>query len=115
MKFIKLIQICINLCSLTILSLFYMPEQYRDQVFIDKIRKRILEIRKEKGIVQEDLVDRTGLSLIQIGRIERGISNTSISNIAAIARALEVHPNELLNFDFDIPKYPPLRKNRKGK
>jgi transcriptional regulator with XRE-family HTH domain len=92
-----------------------MGKQYRDQDFIDKICKRILEIRKEKGIVQEDLVDRTGFNLKQIGNIERGISNTSISNIAAIARALEVHPNELLKFDFDIPKYPPLRKDRKRK
>ena len=92
-----------------------MGKQYRDQDFINKICKRILEIRKEKGIVQEDLVDRTGFNLKQVGNIERGISNTSISNIAAIARALEVHPSELLKFDFDIPKYPPLRKNRKGK
>ncbi len=92
-----------------------MPEQYRDQQFIDKIRKRIIELRHQKGIVQEDLVDRTGLSLIQIGRIERGISNTSVSNIAAISRALEVSPSELLDFDFDLPKYPPLRKDRKRK
>ncbi|MDO3627590.1 helix-turn-helix domain-containing protein [Mucilaginibacter sp. BT774] len=92
-----------------------MGSQYRDQDFIDKIRKRIIEIRKSKGIVQEDLVDRTGFNLKQIGNIERGISNTSISNIAAIAKALEVHPQELLDFDFDIPKYPPLRKDRKGK
>jgi transcriptional regulator with XRE-family HTH domain len=92
-----------------------MGKQYRDQRFIEKICVRIIEIRKEKGIVQEDLVDRTGFNLKQIGNIERGISNTSISNIAAIARALEVHPKELLDFDFEIPKNPPLRKNRKGK
>lgn len=92
-----------------------MGSQYRDQDFIDKIRKRIIEIRKSKGIVQEDLVDRTGFNLKQIGNIERGISNTSISNISAIAKALEVHPRELLDFEFNIPKHPPLRKDRKGK
>ena len=90
-----------------------MGSQYRDQDFIKSICKKILEIRKEKGIVQEDLVDRTGFNLKQIGNIERGISNTSVSNIAAIARALEVHPKELLDFDFDIPKNVPLRKDRK--
>jgi transcriptional regulator with XRE-family HTH domain len=90
-----------------------MGSQYRDQDFIMNICKKILEIRKIKGIVQEDLVDRTGFNLKQIGNIERGISNTSVSNIAAIARALEVHPKELLDFDFEIPKNGPLRKQRK--
>ena len=90
-------------------------EQYRDQEFIDKVRARISEIRAEKGIVQEDLVDRTGFNIAQVGRIERGISNFSISSISAIARALEVHPRELLDFDFPLPKQQPLRKDRKAK
>ncbi|MEO7214538.1 MAG: helix-turn-helix transcriptional regulator [Mucilaginibacter sp.] len=92
-----------------------MASQYRDQEFIKKVCEKIIEIRKRKGIVQEDLVDRTGFGIKQIGNIERGVSNTSISNIAAIAKALEVHPKELLDFDFEIPKYSPLRKDRKGK
>lgn len=92
-----------------------MASQYRDQEFIKKVCEKIIEIRKRKGIVQEDLVDRTGFGIKQIGNIERGVSNTSISNIAAIAKALEVHPRELLDFDFEQPKYPPLRKERKGK
>ncbi|MBS1519861.1 MAG: helix-turn-helix transcriptional regulator [Bacteroidetes bacterium] len=92
-----------------------MSSQYRDQNFIDQVCKKIVEIRKAKGIVQEDLVERTGFDIRQIGNIERGISNTSISNLAAIAKALEVHPRELLEFDFEIPKYPPLRRDRKGK
>lgn len=92
-----------------------MKSQYRDQSFIEQVCKRIIEIRKEKGIVQEDLVERTGFDIRQIGNIERGISNTSISNLAAIAKALEVHPRELLDFDFELPKYSPLRKDRKAK
>ncbi|MBD1362977.1 helix-turn-helix transcriptional regulator [Mucilaginibacter sp. ZT4R22] len=92
-----------------------MASQYRDQEFIKKVCEKIIEIRKRKGIVQEDLVDRTGFGIKQIGNIERGVSNTSISNIAAIAKALEVHPRELLDFDFEIPKYSPLRKDRKSK
>ena len=91
-----------------------MASQYRDQEFIKKVCEKIIEIRKRKGIVQEDLVDRTGFGIKQIGNIERGVSNTSISNIAAIAKALGVHPKELLDFDFELPKFPPLRKDRKG-
>lgn len=92
-----------------------MGSQYRDQKFIEQVCNRIVDIRKKKGIVQEDLVERTGFDIRQIGNIERGISNTSISNLAAIAKALEVHPRELLDFEFELPKYPPLRKDRKGK
>jgi transcriptional regulator with XRE-family HTH domain len=92
-----------------------MGKQYRDQKFIEQVCAKILEIRKNKGIVQEDLVDRTGFALKQIGNIEKGISNTSISNIAQIARALEVHPKDLLDFDFELIKQPPTRKERKGK
>lgn len=92
-----------------------MGSQYRDQKFIEQVCAKIKEIRKKKGIVQEDLVDRTGFDIKQIGNIENGISNTSISNIAQIARALEVHPRELLDFDFELVEYPPTRKERKGK
>ncbi len=92
-----------------------MGSQYRDQKFIEQVCKKIIEIRKLKGIVQEDLVERTGFDIRQIGNIERGISNTSISNLAQIARALEVHPKELLDFDFELQNFPPTRKERKGK
>jgi len=92
-----------------------MGSQYRDQKFIEQFCKKIIEIRKAKGIVQEDLVERTGFDIRQIGNIERGISNTSISNLAQIARALGVHPKELLDFDFEFVENPPTRKERKGK
>ena len=53
-----------------------VTEQYRDQKFIDKVRARISEIRAEKGIVQKDLIFRTGFNIAHLGRIERGICNT---------------------------------------
>ena len=34
----------------------------------------------------------------QISRIERGIINTSISHVFAIAKALKVEPSELFTF-----------------
>ena len=92
-----------------------MTEKYRNQEFIDNITKKIDEIRLQKGIVQEDIVDRTGFTLKQVWLLLSGKSNFAISNLEAIASALEVKPKELLNFDFEQPKYPPLRKDRKGK
>ena len=80
------------------MNLFFVKKHYRNQEFIDKVRAKILEIRKEKKITQEDLVALTGFDLKQIGRIERGESNPTISSIQAIAKALNVEPKELFNF-----------------
>jgi transcriptional regulator with XRE-family HTH domain len=91
-----------------------MGKQYRNQVFIEKINKRIAEIREQKGIVQEDIVDRTGFTQKQVWSILSGVNNTSVSSIEAISKALEIHPKELFDFDFEIIKQPPTRKQRKN-
>ena len=75
-----------------------MKKHYRDQVFINKVGKRIVEIRKEKKLTQEDIVKHTGFELKQIGRIERGEINTSISHIAKIADVLGISPKDLFDF-----------------
>ena len=71
---------------------------YRDNTFIKKFGQRLRENQKKKGISQEDLAWKSGFELSQIGRIERGEVNTSISHVAAIAKALKVTPKELLDF-----------------
>ena len=71
---------------------------YRDDKFIKKFGIRLRELRKTKGISQEKLAGDTGFELSQIGRIERGEINTSISHVAAIAKALKVKPEELFQF-----------------
>ena len=56
------------------------------------------KIRREKKVTQEKLAYDTGLELSQIGRIERGVINTSISNVFEIAEALGIEPVELWKF-----------------
>lgn len=92
-------------------------KHYRDQDFIERVGKRVVEIRKRKNISQEDLIERSGLTLSQIGRVERAEINTSISMIALIANSLGVHPSEVMGVDFDItPEYiPPLPPKERGK
>jgi len=92
-----------------------MIVRYRNQEFIDKIAKRIEEIRLEKGITQEDIADRTGFTIKQVWKITSGTSNIGVSTLEAIANSIGVHPKELLTFDFELTKYPPTRKERKGK
>ena len=71
---------------------------YRDEKFIKKFGQRLKELRKAKKISQEQLAGDTGFELSQIGRIERGETNTSISHVSAIAKALKIKPEELFQF-----------------
>lgn len=71
---------------------------YRDNKFLKRFGDKLREIRKAKGISQEELANETGFQLSQIGRIERGEINTSISHLSALSKALKVTPKELLDF-----------------
>jgi transcriptional regulator with XRE-family HTH domain len=78
--------------------LFAPVAYYKDEKFIKKFGQHLRELRKAKGFSQEQLAGDTGFELSQIGRIERGEINTSISHVAAIAKALKIKPEELFQF-----------------
>lgn len=84
-------------------------KQYIDSEALQKFREIFWRKCKEKGIVLEDLADRTGIDYSQIYRIVRGSRNTSFSNVIAVIRAAEFQPADILNFEIEIPDYPPLR------
>jgi len=70
----------------------------RNDKGIKAFGKNLKKIRQAKKVTQEQLAFATGLELSQIGRIERGVINTSISNVFEIAEALEIEPIELWRF-----------------
>jgi len=59
--------------------------------FGDKIR----ELRKQKGISQEELSYKADLHRTYIGMIERAEKNLTLTNIEKIAKALNVEIKEL--------------------
>lgn len=50
---------------------------------------RVKELRKDKGISQEQLGEMSGLHRTYIGMIERGEKNITVYNIWLISKALE--------------------------
>jgi transcriptional regulator with XRE-family HTH domain len=69
------------------------------KIFYKKLGKRIKYLREEKGITQEQLAEKVGLSLDFIGKIEVAISKPSVDTIIKIIKALDIEPFEIFKFD----------------
>lgn len=54
----------------------------------EQIGKRIAQLRKDRGLTQEQLSEQTGLDRANIAKIERGRYNTGIDIIGKICDAL---------------------------
>jgi transcriptional regulator with XRE-family HTH domain len=56
----------------------------------------VRRIRAERGLSQEDLADRAGISVRYLGSVERGSTSATVVVLERLARALRVKPSELL-------------------
>lgn len=72
--------------------------------FLVLFGKNIAAKRKEKGLSQEKLSFDSGLDVMTISRIERGLLNISVVNMVKIAVVLNIHPKEFLEIDFNFKK-----------
>lgn len=57
---------------------------------VKSLGSRIRELRLQQNMSQEDLANEADIPLSQIGRIERGENNPTISSLYVIAQALKV-------------------------
>lgn len=64
-----------------------------------KFGEKVREIRKGKGLSQEQLSFKADLHRTYIGMIERAEKNITLVNIEKIAHALDVSINDLICFD----------------
>ena len=70
----------------------------RDQEGLNQFGTRLRQVRLQKGLTQEELAAQSGLEFSQIGRIERGVINTSLSTVFVLAKTLQVDVQELFDF-----------------
>jgi len=60
------------------------------------ISRNIIKLRKAKGLTQEQLAERSGLSKRMIAHYETNISNPPVNNLLAVAEALGVSILEII-------------------
>ena len=72
---------------------------------------KVREVRKERGLSQEELAHKANLHRTYIGMIERAEKNITLLNIEKIATALEISIQELLVYR-DAKKF---SKSKNGK
>ncbi len=64
-----------------------------------RLGNKIRKIREIKGLKQENVADKIGLSLSSYGKIERGEVKLSVERLSTIAAAMELPINAILEFD----------------
>ncbi len=62
-----------------------------------KVGKRIQEVRKSRGLTQEELAQQLDLSTKYISNIECGFKTPKLNTFVAIANALHCDANDLLS------------------
>jgi transcriptional regulator with XRE-family HTH domain len=73
---------------------YYEMDQKVDQEFLNKISKRIKDIREERKITQEAFYMDTN---IHIGRIERGMINLKINTLNTICKYFGITLKDFFN------------------
>lgn len=74
----------------------------KNKKLVKAIGERIRSFRLELQLSQEELANEAEIPLSQIGRIERGETNPTISTLFVIAEALKIDLSVLLNFKSKI-------------
>ncbi|WP_331351771.1 helix-turn-helix transcriptional regulator [Cellvibrio sp. UBA7671] len=61
--------------------------------------KRLQQVRSSRGLTQEELAEKVGLTIESISNIERGIHGPSFDNLEKITTALNVPAKSLFEFE----------------
>ena len=69
-----------------------------ENILYKSLGSRIKYLRENKGLTQDKLAERSGLSIDYIGKIEVNINKPGLRALIKIASALNVHIKELFDF-----------------
>jgi len=63
---------------------------------VEGFGRNVRALRVERGWTQEELADRSGLTSVQISRVERGVREVRLTTLMRLLCALETTPGRLL-------------------
>ena len=69
-----------------------------DKSLLEKLAKRIKELRKIKGFTQDELSFRADIARSTLGNIETAQNDVTLSKVNRIAKAFDMSLSDLLNF-----------------
>ena len=70
----------------------------------ENIGRRIKEARAKRGLTQEQLAERTDITIVYLSELERGVKLPSLTVFVNIAEALHVSTDPLLRDDLETGK-----------
>lgn len=78
-----------------------MNYKYNEE-FCKALGVQVRKVREKKGISMRKLALQAEMEYSQLSRIERGVTNTTVSTLLALAEAMDIPVKEF--FDFKFPK-----------
>lgn len=69
------------------------------------LANKLLELRKKKGLSQEEVADQLGVSRQTVSKWETGVSTPDFDKIGPLCELYEISTNELLNINYEVPNY----------
>ena len=73
----------------------------KDKKRLKKFATQLIKVRKKKGLSQRELSSRCDVDYGKISKLENNKANLTLTTLIELAEGLDVHPKELLNFDFE--------------
>jgi transcriptional regulator with XRE-family HTH domain len=67
------------------------------EAVLKRFGQNVRAARLERGWTQEDLSERTGLAVVQVSRVERGVREIRLTTLLRLLSALDVPSDRLLD------------------
>lgn len=77
-----------------------------------ELANRLIELRKEKGLSQEELANKLNISRQAISKWERGESSPDTDNLIELAKIYNISLDELLNYKKDEEQNKEAKENK---
>ena len=83
-----------------IVSIISIADNFKmNKAYLQKFAKNLKNLRKIKGIKQDDFLNIEGISRSTVSMVETCKTDITLSQLKIIADVLNIHPKDLLDFE----------------